>query len=352
MKQLLTKNFVVNPVLSFFSKKMGASEKSYAQLYAYQEMYELLDSSIATLMGQLLKGKKYTEVEIKDLITQSLGSAHTEDLYAFLINEKFIILAKEDPILKYTSDYTNHLVEKIYHESTRIYPFLDMATQESFSIDNQRMGNYLENNDYLDLYKDYKNHIGKIILPSLNVFEDFANVQDNLKDSDVLTRLGMILGFCFGERRDRHLTSGFWDDGKHRLELLFKSVPSGGSRHPTECYLVSDGKYLPSGCYHYSVRKHLLEKITTDTIELDGTFLVITAFVERAMWRYRDPRSWRAIPCEIGHVLKLLSVVSQSMEIEVDEIARGNMENLQNLLRIGEEEPIFSILKVTNNEQN
>lgn len=343
--------FVVNPVLSVFEKTVDGSKSMCMQLNAYDDVYKLSDNSIPVMVRLLQKGKVYTDSDLKLLIDEHVGSEHVGDLYDFLVGERLIIHADDDPLTKYTSNYSNHLEGKVYHEATRTYPFLNMAQKDSFSVDNQRMVGYLETDEYPNPYKDYNECIGHLALPQLDSFEDFRNIYASLEKSSYLARLGMILGFCFGERRERHLTAGLWDYGEYRFELLFKSVPSGGSKHPTECYIISDATHLPKGCYHYSVRHHNLEHITKDvpTWADNQTFIVVTAFIERSMWRYRDPRSWRAIPCEIGHVLKLLAVVSRSMSISVNEMQRGDSEQVRALLQISDEEPIYSILEVVDN---
>jgi hypothetical protein len=41
--------------------------------------------------------------------------------------------------------------------------------------------------------------------------------------------------------------------------------------------------------------------------------VIFTALFERSMWRYRDPRSWRAVLADVGHAVALFRVVSRRL---------------------------------------
>jgi SagB-type dehydrogenase family enzyme len=106
--------------------------------------------------------------------------------------------------------------------------------------------------------------------------------------------------------------------------LLFKAVPSGGARHPVEALLWVRTDGVPEGLYHYSVEHNALHRLANQpsisalvnacpalrpVTETDGELLVVmlAAVVRRAMWRYRDPRSARAVLVDVGHVVQHLA---------------------------------------------
>ncbi|MEV6987615.1 SagB family peptide dehydrogenase [Sphaerisporangium sp. NPDC051017] len=109
-----------------------------------------------------------------------------------------------------------------------------------------------------------------------------------------------------------------------------KASPSGGSRHPTEAYLLAlESGDLPSGVYHYSVRDHALEFITTDIdrewtaryvvekpewMDIAPTMaIILTSCVERSMFRYRENYSYRPIHHDVGHVLETASLTATAL---------------------------------------
>jgi SagB-type dehydrogenase family enzyme len=134
--------------------------------------------------------------------------------------------------------------------------------------------------------------------------------------------LSLLFDVCFGER-------GRMRFGKQG-EFLHKSIPSGGARHPTEVFLVAfDGGPVLAGVHHYNVEHHRLDLIRAGdyfevcartTFDLFKKFdsppialVVFTALYERAMWRYRDPRSWRAVMVDIGHGLMAMRRVAAAL---------------------------------------
>lgn len=99
-------------------------------------------------------------------------------------------------------------------------------------------------------------------------------------------------------------------------EVIFKTAPSGGSRHPIEVYLVANRiAELPAGIFHYQCRTHELIRVgdaipPSRLVELLGhqyyfgpaaALFVMTARFERTMWRYPIARAYRAVLAEAGH---------------------------------------------------
>jgi SagB-type dehydrogenase family enzyme len=121
---------------------------------------------------------------------------------------------------------------------------------------------------------------------------------------DVATALALTLGV-------QH-----WVPTDHgRLPL--KTSPSGGARHPIEGYLYAsrvDG--LSAGLYHYAADRHRLERIRAgdmtarvrlwmpygDYFSHAAFVVVLTAVLEREIWRYPYARAYRAALAEAGHV--------------------------------------------------
>ncbi|HNU53783.1 MAG TPA: SagB/ThcOx family dehydrogenase [Candidatus Syntrophosphaera sp.] len=100
------------------------------------------------------------------------------------------------------------------------------------------------------------------------------------------------------------------------IETTFRNVPSAGSRHPFECYLlVNNVSHLAAGLYWYHPLKHGLVSLEeSDDIAdhvLDGCMgqemvvrsavtFILCARPYRAVWRYQQ-RSYRYLYVDAGH---------------------------------------------------
>ena len=198
---------------------------------------------------------------------------------------------------------------RAYHEATRDYPFLQMDQRGAFAQDTERMYEYRDEAPAPPLYQ----HLGgdTVVELARSNGDPDAWLQ-RMSDGDRLggEGIGLLLDVCFGERGRIVVADGG--------TCLLKSIPSGGARHPTEVFLaVFEVRGITPGVYHYDVEHHRLEQVRAGqhrgafahaTLDLFAKYetapaaaLVFTSRVERAMWRYRDPRSFRAILVDVGH---------------------------------------------------
>ncbi len=210
-----------------------------------------------------------------------------------------------------------------YHEATRDYPFLQMDQRGAAVRDEERMEGYAGGAEPPSVYQ----HLGGEGAIALEREQSGESVDDWIARLHPSQRRGLagvslLFDVCFGER-GRIAVAG---DGSS----LLKSIPSGGARHPTEVFLAAfDLEGIPAGVYHYDVEHHRLESIRpgdsraafeSATLDLFGkhdtppaALLVFTSLVERAMWRYRDPRSFRAILVDVGHAVMAYRQVARML---------------------------------------
>nr|WVJ84685.1 putative peptide maturation dehydrogenase [Xanthomonas campestris pv. campestris] len=106
----------------------------------------------------------------------------------------------------------------------------------------------------------------------------------------------------------------------HDTAFLKKPVPSGGSLHPTETYLlVQRVQGVDSGLYHYRPLEHALQRLPSPAQPLaavarnalsgqhwfaDAPVLMILAprFL-RSFWKYRNhAKAYRAMILDVGHI--------------------------------------------------
>lgn len=144
-----------------------------------------------------------------------------------------------------------------------------------------------------------------------------------------------------GERINLPVSSGPTSDGELTLEhlayvlrfsvgsmglmkrrygpFLHKTSPSGGARHPTECRLIVSSPWagLRPGVWDYLVEDHQLVRTEDVPAPLLSSgelpYFLITSRVERPMWRYRDPRSFRPVLIDAGHVVETLGLLLRAV---------------------------------------
>lgn len=123
-----------------------------------------------------------------------------------------------------------------------------------------------------------------------------------------LDELAIVLGFTAGVQH--WVRAG-------KIQMPLKTSPSGGARHPIECYVVARAvRGLKPGVYHYAPDRHALERLGGPVpIErmraylpnsgyfANGSAMVFfTAVFKRILWRYPYSRAYRAALVEAGHV--------------------------------------------------
>jgi len=207
----------------------------------------------------------------------------------------------------------------VYHFFTRDFPFLDYSRSEAYTADQRLMRQYKGSWEEPSRFKEYPNSP----LIQLGVCGDslkgvsLHRLQDALLAKPPASpidrgRLGTLLFYTLGK------TGGI----RYPIvePLLRRTSPSGGARHPTEGYLavlepIND---IPAGLYHYSVKQQGLEQLAEgsfskeifpalNTISERGelkprAIVFYTSVVERNMWRYREPRTYRVIHMDLGHL--------------------------------------------------
>lgn len=134
----------------------------------------------------------------------------------------------------------------------------------------------------------------------------------------------------------------------------FRTVPSGGARHPFETYLaVFNVEGLESGLYRYLALEHKLVKINThsnfkeDLLDAcyDQKFVINsavtfiwTAVPYRTEWRY-NVASARIILMDVGHVCENLYLASESINAGTCAVGAYEQNKIDKLIGVdGEDE--------------
>lgn len=108
------------------------------------------------------------------------------------------------------------------------------------------------------------------------------------------------------------------------VRFLKKNIPSAGSLHPLEAYVVARNvEGLPPGLYHYHATAHELGPMAVPPGDLDSfcqrllagqhwfanapVQLILVCRFERMFWKYRGhAKAYRAITLDAGHVSQAL----------------------------------------------
>ncbi|MGO7753625.1 SagB/ThcOx family dehydrogenase [Rhizobium ruizarguesonis] len=221
-----------------------------------------------------------------------------------------------------------------YHLATRNYPFVDYSI-DGRELDFERMVSYVRSAPDLERTKFFSNTIDRYPAPTTSVAlsaldEPFATVWLGQPNLEACTREKclLLLSIVYGQLRTRSLA----DNKSLMADAISKTSPSGGSRHPTEAYLFAINVHqLDNGIYHFNVADSTLDKIESfdpSEEELQHLFsgplrasfkvdaiIVMTSVFERSMYRYREPRSFRAIYMDVGHLSGTLDVAAKALHI-------------------------------------
>jgi hypothetical protein len=131
-------------------------------------------------------------------------------------------------------------------------------------------------------------------IKSLSSYSINSSFEEQLRD---------ICAAVFGMTKKVKLA---WDGEK----LFRRTSPSGGSRHPSEGYLLlnkSDTAYhvRAEGPFLDTIAKSegtLAKILPTSSHQVDGAILFSSRF-ERNMFRYREPRTFRTVHMDVGHLM-------------------------------------------------
>jgi len=133
----------------------------------------------------------------------------------------------------------------------------------------------------------------------------------------------------------------------------FRTAPSAGALYPIETYIIAnDVRKLEPGLYHYAIRNHELEQLTTTDLRrpiamaalgqgMCATAPVVfvwTAIVARSKWKYRQ-RAYRYIYLDAGHLAENLALAAVSLGLGACQIGALFDDEVNKILGVdGQEE--------------
>jgi SagB-type dehydrogenase family enzyme len=259
--------------------------------------------------------------DVAEYVREELGLPRelAESLTETLLDHQVLLPADAD--LPFSSAVDDHTLR--YHLWIHDYPFVDMSDKdEAVENDRERMAAYEETEPVPDVCRHYPtSRLVDLPEPTNDGFDLpvgevlFESGEGGDADALSVATLSDVLFYVFGQIGIQEFPV--------QGDFLIKTSPSGGSRHPTECYVVCrDVLGVPDGIYHYSVRSHALETVRSEippAVESQPgneapVTLVLASVVERNMWRYREPRTYRVLLHDVGHLVQTLGYVSTAHE--------------------------------------
>lgn len=186
-----------------------------------------------------------------------------------------------------------------YAAATYDYPFLDYAS-DGYEQDNARMKRYAVQDRQVDEVASGAS--GPI-----------------LEDPDISPKVATLMRTVFGAIFRGHAR---WSG-----EVLYRRTsPSGGSRHPTNGYLLVPGQTF---AWYYDPLDNQFHR---SDIRVDETFaeygVLLTLAPVRNRSRYREPRTFRTIFMDVGHIGRTLTQAARELGLLVtpDEVFLGAKE--------------------------
>ena len=180
--------------------------------------------------------------------------------------------------------------------------------------------------------------------------------------------LEQMLGACLARRRTCRRFDGAlrlqdlatlldWTWGKRRIveggalgDVLLKSSPSGGARHPIEVYVVAQRveSLTPGAIFHYDVRDHALDQIGAMAaddrlaeicsgqkwVEDAGAVFFMTAILSRTMWKYQQSHALRVVLMEAGHLGQTFHLACTALSLGPFTSAAFEADRVEELLHI------------------
>ncbi|MCT6681047.1 SagB/ThcOx family dehydrogenase [Bacillus velezensis] len=228
-----------------------------------------------------------------------------------------------------------------YHLLTYDYPFLDYKKDGQLK-DVFLMEEYAEKEVDHNRGKKCEKVRKEIKVDSpINILKNLSVSYKDGLNADTITKL---MSSIFGVLRKKRIT---WENVS---DLVKKTNPSGGSRHPSEGYLFNLSiDNLEKGIYHFSSLTSTLDFIN-DLPEEDyfkkafagplrapftpNAFIVITSVFERNMYRYREPRTFRTVFMDVGHIVENISKTGNFLGMHIYPHQGIDDEMIENILGI------------------
>jgi SagB-type dehydrogenase family enzyme len=254
----------------------------------------------------------------------------------FLLDQEIIVEQLDDRHRQFQKDASEWGAggwsDAIFHHyATWDYPFIDYTTPAGFREDVRRMNQFFVEEPDPNWYKDYPGAASRIDCGYPHTFGELGSLCDFVESSKEPIALSgdLIKRVCSIVFSPMYA----WDysPGKNQ-PLILKACPSGGARHPSEVYLACKHvEGIPDGFHHFCPHGAQLEFLGHVEDEIYPFFsslpeehvlgpfavFIVTSLFERNMFRYREPRTFRSVHLDAGHIVGALRSLGQAAGLRV-----------------------------------
>lgn len=206
-----------------------------------------------------------------------------------------------------------------YVESSYDYPCVDYGSG-GYLADRQRMRDYVGDEPEPERYKRPREAVLKYLPTFAESVERLSRPERGLNELNLETLLSLLAA----PSAPRKASNG-------RPDYVVRTSPSGGGRSSTELYFLPlDVETFEPAWYHVGaedpspVRRVSLSPPSEDLLELfpagigrrsapPRVLLALTAVFERNMYRYREPRTFRTVHMDAGHMIGSALIVAKDL---------------------------------------
>jgi len=325
-----------------------------------RKLFNIPEVAVALLIYCLLPKKKEQIVEECSSF-HNLESCEVIKLIDTLFQKNLLMHSSDKDRLQKTKTNSEYFDEQYpkwheynwgsaaeYHFFTYDYPFLDYSNNgKGWHIANQRMENYSEDDPDTNRIKMYPEEYHRIECAQ---FFD-ANIDEILKalpqETSIINLdvISLLSAFGFSKTAEAPIR---WKG----IPLIRRTSPSGGSRHPTEGYLLAlNIEGVEAGLYHIqsypfclvslkkSINLNFVKNLFPEYWLRDGNrtpsaIFILTSIFERNMFRYREPRTFRTIHMDAGHIIATIELMSDHLNLNTTVSHQFDAKETEDLIGI------------------
>lgn len=331
---------MTHPAVNFMGPSDITDNQWFVENFDDLSGYTVPELAVAILF-YFFKPREQAEVIAQISLSESFSNEVVENLISELCKKNLLIAAFKINEVIHSDDKNSYLFysqyEKWkkfnwggaaeYHFFTYDYPFLDYSViAEGGKVAQQRMQVYSQQEEDNERVKKYPENFKRIYLPWL-INESSLKLRRKKQNSKITLDIESISILAATALAKMAEVSVSWQG----LPLMYRTSPSGGSRHPTEGYVIALGVTgLQRGVYHIQSDPFCLTQLAsqppdglTDAFyelyhvsnDTPTAIIFLTSVFKRNMFRYREPRTFRTVHMDAGHILGTLELVAQEFNI-------------------------------------
>jgi SagB-type dehydrogenase family enzyme len=326
-----------NPAVRLKSPSFLLGSKWVAEDFLQRRRFSLPEPAILLLVA-CMHPQPMSEViaDIAGRLALSLRSV--ENIINSLLDKQLLLTSLPENVRRFEeireqwSSY-GWIEAAEYHLATYDYEFVG-ADEEGRQASRQRMNGYSAQEEDRNRLKRYPE--ASVRIPLLETDSNLLPIPASIALTDkapsrsVDSRIfATAISMAFGKIGIIKVPQLEWGGAP----AIRRSSPSGGARHPTEAYVVIvNVPELKPGWYHVAIDPPELELLREGDVGASdlacifptsyarapfpvAAIVILTSLFERNMYRYREPRTFRTIHMDAGHLAASLEFIARTLGV-------------------------------------